>query len=342
MIRTPLVIQAYIRPEETIKILNSAKKADVSKIYLFVDHPKTNDINLINLNNQVLELENLVDWDCDFTMITFKRNYGVWAGYNEIMKQVFEIEDSCIFLEDDKIPSPSFFTFCDELLDRFRYDERILFVSGLNGKRVYPSNYNYDYFYAKGNTPWGHALWKRTYLKFRDALEFYNYDYYRDLVCNYYNENHDKYNILAEVNSYLKTGRYRGHVPSNEFYMLVGPTRILNSGLVIVPTKNLISDHGATHNSVHGDAINLLPKRVRSWYFRETYDLNFPLNHPPYMIPDLKYYGQKSTVYRKLINRYLNIIDKLERVYLIIIHRGISGLIYKLKMRIKQFLNKEY
>lgn len=341
MIKTPLVIQGYCRPKETEEILVRAETAGISKVYLYIDHPKDNNPEVFFLNSQVKELKNKRQWNFDIEIFVFEVNYGVWAGYNEIMDRIFRIEDQCIFLEDDKIPSISFFGFCDELLEKYKYDERIFYISGLNFKQNYPINYPYDYFFSVGNTPWGHALWRRSFEKFRQALDFMDEDYYKRLVTKLYMLQFGEENIIKEIESYRSYGKYRGHVPSNEFFMLTGPTRMLTSSLIIVPKLNLISDVGATKFSVHGDSLEALPKSQRGWFNRETFEINQPLKHPKYVIPDVDYYyffGKK----KKLTAGIKFFLNRIERLYLIFKFRGLNGIVSRLIKRIKQFQNRDY
>ena len=334
MIKTPVVLIGYARPKETLDIIKMCRLVKPTKFYFIVDAPKNDEVKV--LNQEVKNLVNEIDWDCDLHTYFIEKNVGPFEAYNIAMDFTFKQENRLIFLEDDKLPSMSFFYFCEELLEVYENDKRILFISGLNGRQIYPTDYNYDYFFTGMNTSWGHALWKRTYDQFKDALQFINDDYYKNQLIKLYKLDGDKHNFQKEINNYVKYGRNNGHNPSMEFY-LMGPLKYLTNSLVIVPTKNLISDVGATLYTVHGDEYKMMTKRQKKWYFRETYELDFPLKHPPYVVKDLTYLSNKS-----VFDSLIFFVEKVERMILILRFKGLRGLISKITTRIRILLNRDY
>jgi hypothetical protein len=336
MISTPVVIIGYARPKETKNIFETCLIAGVTRIYFIVDAPKINDDKLEELNTKVKNIPNLFESDIEIKKLYLTENVGPFQAYNIAMKFAFSNEERLIFLEDDKIPSISFYQFCDILLERFSDDERVLFISGLNGKNVYPLDYEYDYFFADNNTSWGHALWKRTYEKYSSTINYYKKSYYRDNMHKFNRIDRSITSLIKQVRDYEEYGTSSGHVASMEYY-LMGPLRLLSNSLVIVPTKNLIMDVGATDYTVHGDSLKMLTRRQRKWYFRETFELDFPLNHPPFMMKDFSYLSKDS-----FFSMLINYVDKVERVILILKHRGLKGLYDKIRTKILIFMNKKY
>lgn len=324
----PLVLLGYARPKETKKIIDIVNLSNICKVYYFVDFPKdSSDSKLISLNLEVKALSDYFDSKIEVENIFFDENLGPFAAYNYCMSYVFNREEELIFLEDDKLPSLSFFCYCKELLDRYRNDERVLFISGLNQRNESISNYHYDYFFSKINTSWGHAVWKRTYDKFHSVYEIYKSEYYKSLIFETYKFNLENNQMLKEGLSFFEFGNYNNHVASMEFYLL-GPLRYLTNSVVIVPTLNLISDVGATEYTVHGDEYKLMTRRQKKIYFRETHEMTFPLKHPPFLIPDLNYTLVKTSIFTSIIQ----IFEKVERAFLILRFKGLRALIRKLKI----------
>jgi hypothetical protein len=69
-----------------------------------------------------------------------------------------------------------------------------------------------------------------------------------------------------------------------------GANMFLQSGLIIVPKYNLVSNIGLTNDSAHSlSTIKLIPKGLRRVYFIKTYNYNLPLKHPPFVINDIGY-----------------------------------------------------
>jgi hypothetical protein len=280
MIRTPVVLLAYARPDETLEIINILRQAKVRKIYFFVDAVREFNEDLHEKNLRVKSLISQFDWNCELHYHFFDTNMGPFSAYNFAMKLVFEKEDELIYLEDDKYPSLSFFFFCDELLEKYRTDERILFISGLNFKGNYPNDFDYDYFFAEINTTWGHALWKRTYKKFELIDNYLDNDYYRKIIDKLVYKKYKSRGLINMVKKNKSFGRYDGHVASMEYYLL-GLLRFLTSSIVIVPRLNQITDVGASEFAVHGDDMRVLTKQQRKLYFKARYEIESPLRQPP-------------------------------------------------------------
>lgn len=51
---------------------------------------------------------------------------------NKVAEYIWKHVNRCIFLEDDQIPSVTFFHFCSELLEKYKDDERIEMICGNN------------------------------------------------------------------------------------------------------------------------------------------------------------------------------------------------------------------
>lgn len=82
----------------------------------------------------------------------------MWQGSKPCNYLVFENEEMGIILEDDCLPSQSFFWFCEELLERYKDDERIGHIGGCNfQKRI--KRGNVDYYFSIYNYIWGWASW---------------------------------------------------------------------------------------------------------------------------------------------------------------------------------------
>lgn len=338
MVNAPVVLLGYARPKETKQIIERINRSETKKVYFFVDFPNdTEDAKLIQLNSDVKKLKNTFSKTIDVESVFFEKNIGPFEAYNQCMSYVFGKEEQLIFLEDDKLPSVSFFSFCSELLDKYKNDERILFISGINSNTSILDGYDYDYFFASNNSSWGHAIWRRTYNKFDSIFNVIKDDYYRKLIQQTYIFNKNNHDVLAEIQSYKDHGKYNGHVASMEFYMM-GTLGILTNSLVIVPSKNLISDTGATEYTVHGDEYKLMTRNQKKIFFRETYELTSPLKHPPFMISDFRF--NKSTYIP--FRRVLWFIEKVERAYLILKYKGVKSLIERFQRLLKIKKNKDY
>ena len=327
MFDKPVVLLAYRRYEETSKIFEVIAKIKPKYFYYVVDYPSTpDDLDLVEENNRVKSIVDNIDWQCELTKLFFDKNHGPFLAYNKAVELVFKNHEYIIFLEDDTIPSITFFSFCSELLEYYKFDERIRFISGVNQKTIYPSNYDYDYFFAKNNTSWGHAYWKRTFQKFQSTLQMINEQYYLDTVNDSFKYRDKIYNFTKIISEYHNKGSRFGQVPSMEWYLL-GPMKYLYDSVVIVPSKNLITLVGATVHSENGDSLFLLPRKVQRIFFRDNFQIHSPLNHPPHFTIDYKY----EPVVNPVIRFIELVLLKLERAVRIFILSGPKAFIKKIR-----------
>ncbi|MEQ8880645.1 MAG: nucleotide-diphospho-sugar transferase, partial [Cyclobacteriaceae bacterium] len=124
--KNPVVLIVFNRPEKTAVLLERLKQVTPGKIYVISDGPRENRKDDLLLVDQVRSLiDEKIDWDCNLNKIYSPKNLSgpirVPSGFDE----VFATEKQAIILEDDCIPSVSFFRFCDELLDKYSTDQRI-------------------------------------------------------------------------------------------------------------------------------------------------------------------------------------------------------------------------
>ena len=158
MINVPVLILFFNRPDALSAVFNQVRKAQPSHLFLYQDGPRgERDIPGIEACRRIVEN---VDWPCEVHRLYQEKNYGCDPSEFLSQKWAFSHVDKCIVLEDDSIPSLSFFTFCKEMLDRYEHDTRISMITGMNYDEVTP-DMPYDYFFATTFSISGWASWRR-------------------------------------------------------------------------------------------------------------------------------------------------------------------------------------
>lgn len=71
-------------------------------------------------------------------------NLGCGKGGSSAITWFLENEEEGIIIEDDFIPHLDFFKYCDEMLERYRNDDRIQLIAGQN---TFYKGYDSDYSY---------------------------------------------------------------------------------------------------------------------------------------------------------------------------------------------------
>jgi GR25 family glycosyltransferase involved in LPS biosynthesis len=112
-----------------------------------------------NLVNQVRNITNLINWNCNLKTKYSDINLGCKLSVSSAINWFFENEEMGIILEDDCLPSLNFFHFCDSLLLKFKDDSNIFAITGCNFQQI-KENKN-SYFFTNYTHIWGWATWRR-------------------------------------------------------------------------------------------------------------------------------------------------------------------------------------
>ena len=159
----------FTRTDSFEKVFEAVREARPSKLFLYQDGPRgERDMAGIEACRKIAEN---IDWECDVYRKYQERNYGCDPSEYLSQKWAFSIVDKCIVLEDDDVPSQSFFPFCKEMLDRYEHNERISMISGFNTDEVTP-DVNDDYFFTSVQAIWGWASWRRVIDRWQGDYKF--------------------------------------------------------------------------------------------------------------------------------------------------------------------------
>jgi hypothetical protein len=75
---------------------------------------------------------------------------------------VFDRVEEAIVLEDDCVPHPTFYKFCNILLGHYRLDPRVALISG-SSFQTEADDATASYFFSRYPLTWGWAGWRRTW-----------------------------------------------------------------------------------------------------------------------------------------------------------------------------------
>jgi len=261
--KSPLLILAFNRPGMTKRLLESLPLLTDRVVYVSLDGPRpSNPKDLINIKT-VLEI--FQDYEkkvgMSFNYLISENNLGCKNKVSKSISAVLEKHDRTIILEDDCMPSSSFFPYCDELLSRYEDNARTMMINGSSFTE--PLNDSGQYRWSKCVFVWGWATWRRAWVKYNPYLESFAKDSAVVLksIGDYYG-NWGKPLVKLIQNVYEK------NIDTWDAQWVY--TIWQNKGVTIMPTKNLISNIGfgkeATHTKVKMSLGNL-----------PTHKLEFPL-----------------------------------------------------------------
>lgn len=286
LVDVPVKVNIWVRPECQRKQFDVIKQARPSILFIQSDGGRNEqEWKIINEHRKMFDTE--IDWDCKVYKIYADRNYGLYTMGAMRDKILWAHVDRCISLEDDQIPSVSFFRFCAELLEKYKDDERICCICGMNHLGV-SSDVASDYFFSRQGSIWGVALWKRTYDQFGKFM------YGKDPYIMKLLKQRTKHNpiVWKRICAYAKSSEYEGHVAGDEFFIEFAMYGL--NQLQIIPKYNMISNIGCSESAAHSNDIQMLPRGIRKIFNAKLYEMNFPLKHPEYVIPDVEYEKKRN------------------------------------------------
>lgn len=271
----------FTRTRVTTFTFEQIRKARPARLYLYQDGPRPGrQDDIVNIKQCRDTVESMIDWDCEVHRLYQEKNYGCDPSEYVSQKWMFETETKGIIIEDDDVMSVSFFRFCKELLDKYEDDTRINMICGRNQLGTYDAG-GADYIFCRGGGIWGWATWKRTIDTWDTQYRFLDDKYSMRILRRKYGKSFDTF--VETCKWHKKTGK--------EYYESIrNANQYVNNQLNIVPVKNMTCNIGVDIESTHSSAN---PYRVcrakRSSFFSETFEIQFPLNHPQNVIEDCIY-----------------------------------------------------
>ena len=266
--RSPVLLLVFNRPETTRQVFDAVRRARPAKLYVAADGPREGRTTESARCEEVRHIATAVDWPCTVDTFFRDRNQGCKLGVSSGISWFFEREPEGIVLEDDVLPVPTFFDFCDELLERYRHDDRVLAVSGSNliSSAFRPSD---SYFFSRYNNIWGWATWRRAWNHYDVTMN--DWPAWRD--ANGLAKMAGSNRFFEAYWRHVLDAVYAGKIDTWDYQWSFACWR--RGGLVVQPavnqTRNLGFGADATHTTADVPAFVLAsPAR----------DISFPLNHP--------------------------------------------------------------
>lgn len=242
MKKAPVLLIGFNRPDNMAKVFAQIQKAKPDVLYIAVDGPRESKEGEKRKCEECRSLAKNVDWPCEVHTLFREKNVGCALGVSGAISWAFENEDRLIILEDDCVPVLSFFSFCNEMLEKYKDDTRVWQVCG----RSYHANSKFfkdsDYIFSHYAHIWGWATWKRCWshydLKMSDFPEF--------LAIGGALNVYQSTKLGKKANKFY-SGLYNdiSNLTSHTWDYQWSYVKLKNGALGIVPCKNLIHNIGS-------------------------------------------------------------------------------------------------
>jgi hypothetical protein len=266
MLKTPVAFLIFNRPDLTEIVFEAIAQAKPKQLLVVADGPRfPEEAEKCQKARSVIER---VNWDCEVLTNFSEKNLGCGRRVASGLDWIFSEVEEAIILEDDCLPAPSFFHFCQTLLEYYRHDERIMLISGDNFQDG-QSRTDYSYYFSKYNDNWGWASWRR-------AWTYYDFDmktwpeYKKSNLIQSVCENPDEQKFWTD----LFDSVFVGSMDTWDYQWTYAC--FAQKGLTVIPNSNLVSNLGcrsdATHTKIEANHLARLP----------TTDI-WEIKHPPFL-----------------------------------------------------------
>ncbi len=272
MFNTPILFLIFNRPETTAPVFEQIKKLQPKYLFVAADGPRNNRPGEAEECSaaRTIVLEG-IDWDCEVKTFLRDENAGCRKAVSEAIVWFFEQVEQGIILEDDCLPDQSFFSYCEQLLERYKQDSTIISIGGTN--LGYDFGNDDSYGFSRFMNMWGWATWRRSAtmidynmakwkkLTFKKLFLFGRLRDGKSLDINWINYWKNYFDITASGK--LNTWDYQW-IFAQQYFKKIS----------IFPAHNLVKNIGftekATHTAYPDHPIASLPLQT----------LPFPLQHP--------------------------------------------------------------
>ena len=305
IIETPVLLIAFNRPDTTKVAFNAIREVKPKKLYVAIDGPRNQIQGEEELCKQVLQITQNVDWECDTQYLIREKNLGCKYGVSGAISWALENEDRVIIIEDDIVPAATFFSFAEELLEKYKDDERIAMISA---NQYTPIKMENDYLFTNYGHIWGWATWKRVWDNFDVDLP-----YMEDDIKNGYlktmNFSRNKLKSFERYSKGMFNSIKRLNINTWDYQFVYFILR--NNLLSIAPRVNLASNIGTSSSR-----IDTVAKINKNYY---PADESFNLyKHPNKIECDMEYdehhfknhisISFTPPLYKRIYNKILRII----------------------------------
>lgn len=309
----------FNRDVQFAQVFEQVKLARPSRLYLYQDGPRADRPEDVSGIEKCRAIAEDIDWECEVHRMYQEKNFGCDPSEYISQKWMFETEEYGIILEDDDVPSQSFFPFCKELLEKYKDDTRIHMICGMNNNDV--TDCPYSYFFTNRGTIWGWATWKRVIDTYDAEYKFFDDPYTMARL-------REKYPTKKEFEASMDICKRHKASGREHYESILRMSERLYGRINIVPTYNMITNIGVGCEGTHTVSdIKLLSKKVQKLFHKKRYEIEFPLVHPPYMLTDADYEKRLLKGIRPTI------WTPFERVLRILRYKGCRALFAVIKKR---------
>jgi len=296
---TPVLFMIFNRPGTTKKVFESIRQAQPKRLYIAQNFPSSDNTEEIKKWKDVRAIIENINWNCDVRKLYRERYLDVKTSVSSAIDWFFENVEEGIILEDDCLPSQSFFWFCQELLEYYRADTRIMTISGTNfqfGKMRGEGSY----YFSKYSHLWGWATWRRAWKHYDVGIKSFEKFKIESQIKNIFR-------IKQQQKYWMNTFQSVYNNKIDTWDCQWGYTCFINNGLCITPNANLVSNIGFGIDSTHTKDENSIFSSMEAKDITE-------INHPNFILPDQEADNLDSKLSFGNVSIFTRVKNKIARI----------------------------
>ena len=248
--KTPVAFIIFNRPDTTARVFEEIRRAKPPKLLIIADGPRLNRPGEAEKVTAARAIVEQVDWTCEVLKNYSDINLGCKRRVSSGLDWVFQAVEDAIILEDDCLPHSTFFRFCEELLENYRGDERVMHISGDNLQFGHKRNES-SYYFSRYAHVWGWASWRRAWQHYDVQMRQWTSVTDQEMFLRDFASPAEKRFWKAKWN-----GVCMDKIDTWDFQWAFAC--LAQRSLSIVPNVNLVSNIGFGLDSTHTGGVSIL------------------------------------------------------------------------------------
>lgn len=243
MLNTPVLLLIFNRPDRTLRVFEEIRKAKPTRLFIAADGPRSGRPGEREKCEEARSIIQRIDWPCELSTLFRDSNLGCRMAVSGGITWFFENVEEGIILEDDCLPGESFFSFCQQMLDRYRDNPQVMHVGGNNFiNQTRPSRASW-YFSRYGHI-WGWATWRRAWNQYDVNMKSFPTYYQEGRFRNVFGKDWAAYYWLYKLGQ-----TFHGKIDTWDYQWTYAIWAA--QGKSIVPAENLVTNIGFGSETTH-------------------------------------------------------------------------------------------
>lgn len=272
MTHTPILFIFFNRKDIALQTFQRIKAAKPTTLYISQDGARTakgeTEANIVKETRDAIM--SMIDWECDVHTRFMTENIGCAQGVKTAIDWMLETEEYGMILEDDCVVSDSFFPYMEDILKRYRNDQRIGMVAGTNPISGFRSNTSFHF--SRFKSCWGWGTWARAWKNMNMDMTWRKHDLQTVINNSGFNGRNNskwKFQLRCIDNDYVSAWDWQW------YFSLAAQNQ-----LCVYPAVNLVSNIGNDKEATHTSFGNITLKSG---------NLTFPLTAPTIVAPNYQF-----------------------------------------------------